>query len=119
MKLTSAAIIGFNMSGIAFGANVAMRSKSIIGLANIRASGTLANNSTTTNTLTTAGAGINIKSDVVLFRGLDFLIYMDAQPGGALFYDAVDMVAILKVQKTAPKLDRYSTQTLGVNKLQY
>ena len=55
----------------------------------LTASGTIASDIATTNTLLTSGVGINIKSDLVLFRGLDKSIYMDAHPGGMLFYDDV------------------------------
>ena len=53
---------------------------------------------TTTNTLTTSGAGIKIKSDLVLVRGLGNCLYMDTHSSGVLFYDDDYMDAILKVQ---------------------
>ena len=66
---------------------------------------------TTTNTLTTSGAGTAIKTDLVLFRGLNNSIYMDAHPGGVLFYDDVAMDAMLPFSKinTASHVERTST----------
>ena len=38
----------------------------------------------TTNALTTAGAVLNVQDDVVLFKGNDSSIYLDAHVGGVL-----------------------------------
>ena len=53
------------------------------------ASGTIASDTATTNALTTSGVGITSKSDIVLFRGLNNSIYMDAHPGRRLCYSDV------------------------------
>jgi hypothetical protein len=98
LKLTNATIIGVNITGISQGADVAVHDKSINGLANLTASGTIAKKITTPNTLRTSGAGINITSDRALFRGLDNSIYMDAHPRGVLFYVDVYTDTFLKVQ---------------------
>ena len=98
LMLTDATIIGLNRTGIPLGADVAMHSNIITGLHALTASGTIANNITTTNTLRTSGVAITIMIDLVLFRGLDSSIYMDAHPGGMLFNDEVYMDAFLKVQ---------------------
>ena len=40
--------------------------------------GAISSNSLTTNTLTTSGTSLNIKSDIVRFRGLDDTVYIEA-----------------------------------------
>ena len=63
--------------------------RSILSVVNITATGTISSNSLTTNTLTTSGVSIHIKSDIVLFRGLDNSLYRDVLLGGVLFYSDV------------------------------
>ena len=70
----------------------------ISGLDACKASGTIASDISTTNTLTTSGVGINIKSDRVRLRVLDKAIYMDVPPGGVLFFGDVYMDAIVNGQ---------------------
>ena len=65
-----------------------------MGLANLTASGTIATDITTTDTLTTSGPDITVKSDVILFGGLDRSIYMDAHPSGVLFYSGFYLTAL-------------------------
>ena len=45
------------------------------------------NGAMTTNTLTTSGTSLNIKSDIVRFRGLDDTVYIEVDTGGVKFYD--------------------------------
>ena len=84
--------------GYHFPAYVALNSKTINGSAKFTASGTIASDTMTANTLTTSGVGLTIKSDLVLCRGLNNLIYIDAQSGEMMLYFDVYMDAILKVQ---------------------
>ena len=74
----------FSSTGISLGAYVAMDSNSINGLANLTAPGTIPSETASTNTLTTSGDGTTIKSEIVLYRGLDNSINMDAHPSGVL-----------------------------------
>ena len=60
----------------------------------ISTTGAISSNSLTTHTLTTSGAALNIKSDLVLFKRLDNSTYMDAHPGDSDVY--ID--ATLKIQ---------------------
>ena len=55
-----------------------------VSAASVAAIGEILSNTITTNTLTTAGALINIKSDLVLFKGNEHTIYLEAQPNGVL-----------------------------------
>ena len=52
--------------------------------ASVAATGDISSNSMITNMLANAGALINIKSDLVLFKGNDNTIYIEAQPNGVL-----------------------------------
>ena len=56
------------------------------------------NGAMTTNTLTTSGTSLNIKSDIVRFRGLDDTVYIEADTGGVKFYDGVFMNSYLQIQ---------------------
>ena len=51
----------------------------------------ISSNSLTTNTLTTSSVALNIKSNLVRFRGLDNTIYIEAYLGGVQFYDGAVM----------------------------
>jgi hypothetical protein len=55
-----------------------------ISAASVAATGNISSNTMTTSTLTTASAGMNIKSDFVLFRANDNVVYLEAQPNGVL-----------------------------------
>ena len=55
-----------------------------VSAASVAATGDISSNTITTNTLTTASALINIKSDLVLFKGNANTIYLEAQPNGML-----------------------------------
>ena len=68
-------------SGISVGADVAMNSKQINGSAHLMASGTIASDTAPTNALMTSGVGITTNSDLVLPRGLNNSLDMDAHPG--------------------------------------
>ena len=56
---------------------------------NITTTGSISSNSLLTNTLTTSGTSLNIKSDIVRFRGLDNTVYIEADTGGVKFYEGV------------------------------
>ena len=64
----------------------------------ISTTGSISSNSLTTNTLTTSGTSLNIKSDIVRFRGLDDTVYIEADTGGVKFYDGVFMNSYLQIQ---------------------
>ena len=83
--MTITPIISFNSTWTTLGANVALNNISISGLTNLTAYGTITSDIATTNTLTTSGVALNIKNDLVLFRGLNGLIYWDAHPGCGAF----------------------------------
>ena len=78
-------------SGVSLIKGLDMPYNSVVSVINITATGTIAttgaisSNSLTTNTLTLSGASINIKSDLLLFKGFDKSIYMGAHLGGLLF----------------------------------
>ena len=66
-----------------------MNNNSINSITNLTASGTITSGTITsgtitTNNVTTSSALLNIKSDLVLFKGNDNSIYLDAHPGGVL-----------------------------------
>ena len=88
-ELTNTTFTGFKHIGISLGADVAMNTTIINGLTNLTASGTIRNDIATTNTLTTSGGGITKTSHLVLCRGLNNSICMDAHPHGVLFYNDV------------------------------
>ena len=94
-----------------------MNYNSISGLTPITASGTIKSDTANTNTLTTSGGALHIKSDLVLFKGLDNTIYMDAHPGGVLFYTDVYMEKHSKL-KMYYCLDHYLV-ALGLRKPLY
>ena len=96
--MSNTSVISFNSTGITLAADVAMNYNSISGLTNLTASGTITSDTAITNTLTTSGVALNIKSDLVLFKGLDNTIYVDAHPGGVLFYTDVYMGNTLTIQ---------------------
>jgi len=50
----------------------------------------------TTHTLTTSYAALNIKSGLVLFKGNDSTIYLDAHPGGVLCWTDVYSDGLIK-----------------------
>ena len=75
-------IISFNSTGITLVSNVAINNNRINVLADLTASGTITSNTVTINTLSTSGAGITIKSNLVMFRGMDNIVYMHAHLGG-------------------------------------
>ena len=97
-NMANATIISFNSTGITLAADLAMNYNSISGLTNLIASGPITSDTAITYTLTTSAADLNIKCDFVLFKGVDNTIYMDAHPGGVLFYTAVYMESTLKIQ---------------------
>ena len=98
VKLTNAlnqSIISFNSTNISLGMAVNMNNNSIsyltdltasgtISAASVAATGNISSNTMTTSTLTTASAGMNIKSDFVLFRANDNVVYLEAQPNGVI-----------------------------------
>ena len=55
-----------------------------VSAASVAATGDIASNILTTNTLTTAGAVLNIKNDLVLFKANDNTIYLEAIANGVL-----------------------------------
>ena len=63
-----------------------MNNTCINGVTNLTASGTVASDIASTNTLKISGAGITTKTDLVLFRGLSNPIYLGAHSSGVLFY---------------------------------
>jgi hypothetical protein len=64
----------------------------------ISTTGSISSNSLTTNTLTTTGTSLNIKSNIVRFKGLDNSIYMETSLAGVQFYSDVYMNASLTIQ---------------------
>jgi hypothetical protein len=69
--MSNTSIISFNGTGVTLAANVAMHNNRTSGLTNLTASGTITSDTATTHTLTTSGAALSIKSDLVQFKGLD------------------------------------------------
>jgi len=55
-----------------------------VSAASVAATGNISSNTMTTNTLTTAGAALNIKNDLVLFKANDNTIYLEANANGVL-----------------------------------
>ena len=55
-----------------------------VSAASVVATGGISSNTMTTNTLTTAGAALNITSDLVLFKANDNTIYLEADANGVL-----------------------------------
>ena len=96
--MASTASIRFIITGISPGAYGAMHSKSSNGLTKFTASGTITIGIAATNSLTACGVGLTIKSNLVMFRGLNHSLDMDAHSGGEVFYSDVYMDAIFKVQ---------------------
>ena len=68
------------------------------GAISISTTGTISSNSLTTNTLTTTGTSLNIKSDIVRFRGLDDTVHIEADTEGVKFYEGVFMNSYLQIQ---------------------
>jgi hypothetical protein len=60
-------IFSLNNTGISLGKAVAMNNNILNNLRDLTPSGTISSGTTKTNTLTTAGAGLIIKGDPVLF----------------------------------------------------
>ena len=91
-------------SYVAIARDLDMVSKSIVGVIDITATGTISttgaisSQSLTTNTLTISATALNIKSNLVRFRGLDNTIYIEAYLGGVQIYDGAFMYSSLQIQ---------------------
>ncbi|MFM7982642.1 MAG: hypothetical protein ACKPKO_25300 [Candidatus Fonsibacter sp.] len=66
-----------------------IRGKSISSTSTIRATANISGGTMTTNTLTTSSSVVNIKSDLVLFKGNDNSIYLETHPGGTSFFQLI------------------------------
>ena len=64
----------------------------------ISTTGAISSNSPPTNTLTTSGVALNIKSNLVRFRGLGNTIYINAYLGGVLLYSDMYIDTYLKIK---------------------